>query len=157
MIKFCQKCYDNHINEFGCNNGFYWCLMDYVSECPTEGCGEKLLDIDFPPMDLKVLEKVSDNNPSFYKAMIDLHDKDIIEYEIKMSQFRTQVKRQEAIESIQNQIHCPKCGSTDIGVINCGPGYSFFTGSIQVGSPMNILTGFTNPGKLMNVCKNCGY
>lgn len=39
------------------------------------------------------------------------------------------------------RVKCPKCGCTDIGVVNRG--YS-------------IITGFIGSGKPMNVCKKCG-
>ena len=40
------------------------------------------------------------------------------------------------------QIHCPKCGSTNISTINRG--YS-------------LVTGFVGSGSARNVCQNCGY
>lgn len=41
-----------------------------------------------------------------------------------------------------NQVTCPKCGSTSIATTNRG--YSFFTG-------------FLGSGKPVNVCQKCGY
>lgn len=41
-----------------------------------------------------------------------------------------------------NQVFCPKCGCTDIGVANRG---------------FSIIMGFIGSGKSMNVCKKCGY
>lgn len=52
------------------------------------------------------------------------------------------IKTKEEYLLEKNQIHCPKCGSTSIGVTNRG--YS-------------LLTGFIGSGKAMNTCKNCGY
>lgn len=52
----------------------------------------------------------------------------------------SQQKEQE--ESVQNQIHCPKCNSTSIQTINRG--YSFWTGFLGSGSPRNV-------------CQKCGY
>lgn len=48
--------------------------------------------------------------------MIKLHDSDIIEYETKMSQFRTQVVSQEQENS--NVPTCPYCKSTNIKKIS---------------------------------------
>ena len=42
----------------------------------------------------------------------------------------------------ENNCNCPKCGCTDIGVVNRG--YS-------------LISGFIGSGKPMNVCKKCGY
>ena len=75
----------------------------------------------------------------FMQAMEDLKEKDIIEFNLKMSQFRTQAGQQTQED---NKVRCPKCSCTDIGVANRG--YS-------------ILTGFIGSGKSMNVCKKCGY
>lgn len=54
---------------------------------------------------------------NFFQAMIQLKEKDIIEYELKMSQFRNQAKQTEQIQeqsqSFENQIECPYCKSTN--------------------------------------------
>ena len=42
----------------------------------------------------------------------------------------------------KNQIRCPKCNSTNIGITNRG---------------YNVLTGFIGSGKTMNFCQSCGY
>ena len=56
--------------------------------------------------------------------MIELHDKNIIEYELKMSQFRAQVNVQNEInqqsKQQSNQPKCPTCGSTNIRKIGTG-------------------------------------
>lgn len=41
-----------------------------------------------------------------------------------------------------NKVHCPRCGSTQVGVVNRG--YS-------------LLSGFIGSGSARNVCQNCGY
>lgn len=83
---------------------------------------------------------------SFINAMIKLHDEDPIEYQLKLSQFKTQVEQQKSIKQAEqksvNQVKCPKCNCTDIGVANRG--YS-------------LVWGFIGSGKSMNVCKKCGY
>lgn len=79
--------------------------------------------------------RVSNDNPNIVRALLKLHDEDIIEYQIKLSQLKQ-------AQQINNQVKCPKCGCADIGVANRG--YSFFTG-------------FLGSGKSMNVCKNCGH
>lgn len=48
----------------------------------------------------------------------------------------------EEFKAEQNQVKCPKCGYTDIGVANRG---------------FKLITGFIGSGKSMNVCKKCGY
>lgn len=50
--------------------------------------------------------------------------------------------QQRAEEEERNQVRCPRCGSTQVGVINRG--YSLFSG-------------FIGSGSARNVCQNCGY
>lgn len=79
--------------------------------------------------------------------MIALHDKDIIEYELKMSQFRAQVNVQNEIKQQSNQPKCPTCGSTNIRKIGTGE---------RVAS----VVGFGIFSKKINKtwkCKNCGH
>ncbi len=103
---------------------------------------QQLIKMSMTCEEFEILRYVS-NDPLFMKAMDELKQKDIIEYQSRMSQFRTQVEQQKQINDIeQNQPKCPKCGSTNIGVANRG--YS-------------LLTGFIGSGKSMNVCQNCGY
>lgn len=144
MIKFCKKCHDEKkIRYWGDKYGYLWTLTDDAKICPD--CQSNLVDIDFPALDLKILEKISDST-DFYDAMIKLHDDDIIEYELKMSQFRSQVQAKEAEEerkkADESKPRCPKCGSTSITAGQ--KGYS-------------ILTGFLGSNKTVNRCSNCGH
>ena len=120
MIKFCNKCYENHINNGMCNHGYFWCLKQGVEYCPI--CADKLENIDFPFEDLKILTSIS-NDVRLYQSMIQLYNDDIIEYELKMSQFRTQYKQQKSAKQNQtqqsdNRIKCPTCGSTNVQKIS---------------------------------------
>ena len=107
-------------------------------------CKEQLYATQITMEEIKILFSISHDN-TFLEAMIKLADSDPIEYQLKMSQFRTQINQQSSIkkrQSNESQVHCPKCGSTDIGVTNRG--YS-------------LMWGFIGSGKPMNVCKKCGY
>lgn len=144
MIKFCKKCHDEKkIRYWGDKYGYLWTLTDDAKICPD--CQSNLVDIDFPALDLKILSKISDST-DFYDAMIKLHDDDIIEYELKMSQFRSQVQAKEAEEerkkAEESKPRCPKCGSTNITAGQRG--YSFWTG-------------FLGSNKTVNRCSNCGH
>lgn len=87
-------------------------------------------------------------------AMMELCSKDIIEYKSRMADFRIKAKQLDVAEQElkekynekvvhdDNQIRCPKCGSTQIGMANRG--FSFWTGFYGSGTPMNV-------------CQNCGY
>lgn len=149
-IKFCKKCSQTGKNMIGSSNqknvgfgkGYIIGWDDNISICPF--CNSTLIDITLPLEDYLVIRKISNYNRQLLEAMIDLHDKDIIEYELKMSQFRAQAEQHKDTENSQhdNIPKCPKCGST---AITAGQrGYSF-------------LTGFIGSSKTVNRCANCGY
>ena len=135
MQKECNVCHmvfseEDIIKHTGTN--------DICPVCHTKGSFlEKYI------MDIKRIS----NEPDFVQAMTKLHDEDPIEYQLKMSQFKANLKQQEKQEKEQeeknkNQIHCPRCNSTSIQTINRG--YSFWTGFLGSGSPRNV-------------CQKCGY
>lgn len=91
-------------------------MPDY--NCPI--CQSK----NYIPEDEYVIQKVS-NNPDFLKAMRELKEKDIIEYELKMSQFRNQIEQKSSntsnIQSTHkqsNQPTCPFCKSSNVKKIS---------------------------------------
>lgn len=95
--------------------------------------------VDFPAIDLKVITQISED-VSFIEAMIKLHETDIVEYELKMSQFKTRIQQQESNESQnKNTVKCPKCGSTNIQIVP---------------RKWSLLTGFMT-NKTDRVCVNC--
>ena len=138
MIKFCKNCYNNKVSNGMCNNGYFWCLKPEIEQCPI--CNSCLTNVDFSINDFKVLEHISDN-PKFYQSMIELYNNNIVEYELKMSQFRTHETQIKQMEEGGNKSKCPRCGGTT------------FT---PMKKKWSILTGFaTNQVEL--VCNNCGY
>jgi len=55
------------------------------------------------------------NDKNFCQAMVDLKEKDIIEYNLKLSQLKKQVEQQNNIkQQDSNAIKCPYCHSTNI-------------------------------------------
>ena len=103
-------------------------------------CKEQLYVTQVTMEDIKVLFSVSHDN-TFLESMIELADTDPIEYQLKLSQFKTQVDQQKSNKP-QNQVRCPKCGST--AITSGQRGYS-------------LLTGFIGSSKTVNRCANCGY
>lgn len=63
--------------------------------------------------DYFIIKKIS-KDANFIKAMMELHDEDIIEYNLKLSQFRNQVNQQQE----STKPHCPHCKSTNIKSIS---------------------------------------
>lgn len=66
--------------------------------------------------DYFIICKIS-SDPKFIKEMMELHDTDIIEYNLKMSQFKSigQTQRQESTDSVPK---CPTCNSTNLKKIS---------------------------------------
>lgn len=76
-------------------------------------------------------------------AMIELKQKDIIEYGLKLSQFKNQLEQKRQVnQQEKSQVRCPKCGSTNITAGQRG--YS-------------LLTGFIGSGSTVNRCAKCGH
>lgn len=147
MIKFCKTCNSNsYIGNLGVC-GYYWSYIDTATKC--DKCGSEFQNIDFPSLDLKVLIQVS-QDVKFIEAMIKLRQDNIIEYESRMSQFRTQVQQQEQIEQQKqdsSKPHCPQCHSTDISRIGTGE---------RIGSI--VMWGlFSKKINKSFKCKSCGY
>lgn len=70
--------------------------------------------------DLNNLREISPD-PKFIEAMLSLKEKDIIEYQLKMSQFRNQAQQQKTIEEQKvsdSTPKCPHCHSTKIKPIS---------------------------------------
>lgn len=122
--------------------GFIFTSDKNVNNCPH--CGMPLCDVPITIDDFATIRTVSNYNRELLEAMIALKEKDIIEYELKMSQFRNQAQQIEQTKpkTKEKPITCPKCGSTSI--ISGTRGFTF-------------TTGFFGSGNYRKVCENCGY
>ncbi len=138
MIKFCKGCQEKKDSKCPTGYSFWW--KDSLLKCPN--CGTEFVNIDFPAQDLSIIVEISENI-SFIESMIKLRQENIIEYESKMSQFRTQVQQQENSRAqAANTVKCPRCGSTNITAGQRG---------------FSLLTGFVGSGKTVNRCASCGH
>lgn len=94
----------------------------------------------------EITEYVLNNQEYNYKHFISLDkrmDKLIIELATEYNQeIVSQIQQSNETEDDKNQVHCPRCGSTQITTGQRG--YSF-------------LTGFLGSNKTVNRCANCGY
>ena len=120
----------------------------------NHNCGGKLIPLELEHDDYITLCRVwSTGNEvdytvhwDLYNAMVELKKNDIIEYNLKMTQFRTQVSQQkQQQESIKP--HCPTCNSSNIKLIS--------TTSKVVNTAMFGIFG-TKRHKTFH-CSNCGY
>ena len=94
--------------------------------------------------DYMAIVKIS-QDPQFLEAMIDLKEKDQIEYQLKMSQFKTQFAQNKQKSS--NQPKCPTCQSTNIKKISAT---SKVTNTVMWGI-------FGTKRHKTYHCNNCGY
>lgn len=111
-VKYCKYC-RNH-PEFckqvifpGYTN--FWEETAYV--CPF--CNNPIVDTVIDSEDMDTLSNVS-NDISFLEAMIDLKQKDPIEFQLKMSQFKVTQSQTKVTEEESNAPRCPTCLSTNI-------------------------------------------
>lgn len=149
MIEYiCEKC---------CKNKKYvlWRFSkpnDQNSACYK--CGLPLIETNLSTKEIRIIFETSDDL-NFLKAMMDLKDKDIIEFNLKLSQFENQIKQSQSIKQNQNSNvvqqsnipKCPTCQSTNIR-------------KIGTGERMGSVIMFGIMSKKMNKtwkCNNCGH
>lgn len=107
IVVKCDKC-----GEIGlCNDTDN--LIDKINNC-----NGNLIKINITEDEFDILCDISEDN-NFLQAMIDLKEKNIIEYNLKMSQFKSQLEQQKSNKT-QNDTtpRCPHCKSTNIKPIS---------------------------------------
>lgn len=82
----------------------------------VNNCNGKLEKMNISEDDFDLLYDIS-TDKSFLQAMIDLKENDIIEYNLKMSQFKSQLEQQKQQQE-SNTPKCPTCNSTDLKKIS---------------------------------------
>lgn len=126
-MMFCSTCNKNGSNQMyklvGNDKKAFQKGFIYPSEiksnneyiCPY--CNNKLVDTLITENEFNLIEDVSDSDRQFLEAMIELKKNDPIEYQLKMSQFKANLKQQEQVQGSraeENTIHCPYCNSTNV-------------------------------------------
>ena len=130
-IQFCSNCDKTGKNEYADafregSNGFNFhkgfihpheIKDDNTDVCPY--CNNKLVDTLITENDFDLIWNVSDSDRQFLEAMIELKKNDPIEYQLKMSQFKANLKQQESSKKVEkdNRPKCPNCHSTNIKAI----------------------------------------
>lgn len=140
-VKICPYCHKNNKETWIYTAGFD---VDAYKlnriKCIT--CGKNLEDTILTVEEYAILEETS-IDVSFFDAMIDLKQKDPIEFNLKLSQFKSQVSQTQTQQNNNKDIlHCPKCNSTAIT-----------TGARGV----NNFWGMLGASKTVNRCGNCGF
>ena len=145
-VKICEKCHKNNQKTWIYTSGFD-VLADEQKRNKCIKCNSDLkttiLDVD----EYAILEKIS-NDVSFFDAMLDLKEKDIIEFNLKISQFKSQVGQQQSVK-VQNDTtpKCPNCSSTNINPIS----------GLNRGVSVAMWGIFSKKINKSYECKNCKY
>lgn len=150
-VMYCPNCKKNnrtHNSSMYVTSAAYYSAYINKEEQTCQYCGCNLLPMNIDVFEFGTIVDIS-GDPSFIEAMDDLKQKDPIEFQLKMSQFKTQLQQQESSKQTEeaNQPHCPTCGSTDIQKIS-GTKRWLSTGLFGLAS--------SDIGKSM-CCKKCGY
>lgn len=137
VIKRCTNC--GHIGRF---------TPDFIK---CNKCEQETLQVTkMTTEEFSILCDVAPKNNELRNLMIDLKEKDPIEYQLKISQFKTQVQQQESIkkqQSEQSKVHCPYCNSTNVKKIS---GTERVAGAVAFGL-------FSKTARSQFKCENCGY
>ncbi len=139
--RLCPNC-NSKSNENSCLRGCGYSTYLKEDNYTCEVCGGTVNDLKMYSKDYIVLTAISPER-KFIESMLQLQETDIVEYNLKMSQFRTQVQQQENIRAqADSTVKCPRCGSTNITAGQRG---------------FSLLTGFVGSGRTVNRCANCGH
>lgn len=127
---YCPKCGREYLHAEG---------MEKRVTCK---CGEKVVHTNITAEEQWLISRTSSDH-DFFLAMIELKEKDIIEFQSRIAQYRAQAKAEGCYSKPKhdNAPKCPKCGSTHIT-----------TGARGV----SCFWGFIGTGKTVNRCSNCG-
>ena len=107
IVVKCEKCGEIGLTSNTCNP------IDKINNC-----GGRMVQVNLTEDEFDTLCDISDDN-DFLNAMLDLKENDIIEYNLKMSQFRAQTQQQESARVMSDtRPKCPHCSSTNIKSIS---------------------------------------
>lgn len=138
----CDNCLkdniNNNANALYCYIGYYT-ILKTPSDCMCVKCHSKLRKMEITKEEFVTIYKIS-KDQQFLKAMEDLKEKDPIEFQLKMSQFKANLSQAEEQESKSNKKKCPYCGHTEFTPVR--KKWSFWAGFA------------TNQTEL--ICNNCG-
>lgn len=145
-LRFCPNCNSKDLEYKHKIRGRYATYLD-ESNYTCEVCGNQVVDLNILSDEYKIIVDIS-SDPAFIKAMIELHDTDIIEYNLKISQFKSQLEQQGS-SKVQNDTtpRCPHCKSTNIKSIS----------ALNRGASIAMLGVFSKKINKSFECLNCKY
>ncbi len=146
-VKLCRQCRKELNTDSRPGTAYFPWLYEDDYECPR--CSSKLVDTIISAEEYMIIAETS-NTILFLETMINLKAKNLIEYQLKIQQFKTQIQQQEALEEQQRESkkpHCPTCGSSDLEKIS------------ESSKIMDsIIWGFGGKQRYKTYhCNNCGY
>lgn len=125
-----------------CNNIWYIDIGEAPSITTCRLCGGHPIKTNLTTDEFKYIKQISTDR-DFIEAMMQLKQDNIIDFKLKIADFKSRVESDENERKKNSNIpSCPKCGSTSLATVNRG---------------FSLLTGFIGSGKPMNVCQKCGY
>lgn len=145
LVKVCPYCHKNNKKTWIYTSGFD-IDASKINRTKCVTCGRELVDTVLTVEEYSILENIT-CEVSLFDSMIKLKQDDPIEFQLKMAQFKNQVKQQKSDTSSSNKPKCPTCGSTNIKKIS-GTKRWLSTGLFGLAS--------SDIGKSM-CCQNCGY
>ena len=159
VVKYCEKCFKDQTGYLKTMNdilgwdeeytkkydtiGFYCCEEN--KEYCTYHPDEKLYQMQLSTSEFNALSKIS-NDSNFIISMDKLKEENIIDFNLKMSQFKANSQTED--QNANNNIpHCPTCGSTNVEKISAGK-------KVLGGAMFGLFS--SNVRNSMH-CKKCGY
>ena len=94
LVKKCPYCHENNQKSWIYTSG-YDVDADKQNRTKCVTCGRNLINTALTVDEYSILEGIT-NEVSLFDAMDDLKQKDPIEFQLKMSQFKTQLQQQES-------------------------------------------------------------
>ena len=125
-----------------CNEIWYIDIGETPDDITCYKCKSHMTKTNLTTDEFKYIKQISTDR-DFIEAMMKLKQENIIDFKLKIADFKSRVESDENERKKNSNIpSCPKCGSTSLATVNRG---------------FSLFTGFIGSGKPMNVCQKCGY
>ncbi len=145
ILKYCEYC-KNHpeVCREGGFRGYRYLEDDTKRMCYL--CGHKLIDIDFPRDEWRVIARAS-REPEFLESMMELKKTDENKYYDKLAEIVEEYGRPQPIAPTPPKPKCPHCHSTQIKSIS----------GLERGASVLTWGLFSKKINKSFKCNNCGY
>lgn len=131
IVKICRKCMENKEEYIKYHSEIFkdfpkdfinTLIVGYYTTDEDDFCckihpNETTIDSKLSYEEFYILSSIS-SDYNFMQAMENLKEKDIIEFNLKMSQFKSQLGQQSSNSTQDNKVHCKYCNSTNVKKIS---------------------------------------